>query len=118
MNWIWLVPLPPFDARRQPPLYRQAALRAAARRDRHKSRQPRLTSGSPPTPRSPLMTTVAIDTARRIITRNESPDISFDRSINPYRGCEHGCVYCYARPTHAYMGLSPGLDFESKLFVK
>ncbi len=55
---------------------------------------------------------------KTIITRNESPDISFDRSINPYRGCEHGCVYCFARPTHAFMGLSPGLDFESKLFAK
>src|SRR5882724_3770169 len=66
----------------------------------------------------PFKTTVAIDTARRIITRNDSPDISFDRSINPYRGCEHGCVYCYARPTHAYLGLSPGLEFESKLFAK
>jgi DNA repair photolyase len=63
-------------------------------------------------------TTVTIDATRKIITRNESPDISFDQSINPYRGCEHGCVYCYARPTHAYLGLSPGLDFESKLFVK
>jgi len=63
-------------------------------------------------------TTVAVDTARKVITRNESPDISFDRSINPYRGCEHGCIYCFARPTHAYMGLSPGLDFESKLFAK
>src|SRR5712692_9309914 len=66
----------------------------------------------------PFETTVAIDTARKIITRNDSPDISFDRSINPYRGCEHGCIYCFARPTHAYMGLSPGLDFESKLFMK
>ena len=56
--------------------------------------------------------------ARRIITRNDSPDIGFDRSINPYRGCEHGCVYCFARPTHAYLGLSAGLDFETKLFVK
>ena len=53
-----------------------------------------------------------------MITRNDSPDISFDRSINPYRGCEHGCIYCFARPTHAYLGLSPGLDFESKLFMK
>jgi DNA repair photolyase len=66
----------------------------------------------------PFSTTVSIDSTKRIITRNQSPDISFDRSINPYRGCEHGCVYCYARPTHAYLGLSPGLDFESKLFVK
>jgi DNA repair photolyase len=66
----------------------------------------------------PFETKVTEERARKIITRNESPDISFDRSINPYRGCEHGCVYCFARPTHAYMGLSPGLDFESKLFVK
>src|SRR3954465_11259649 len=66
----------------------------------------------------PFATTVSVDSTRKIITRNESPDIGFDRSINPYRGCEHGCVYCFARPTHAYMGLSPGLDFESKLFVK
>jgi len=63
-------------------------------------------------------TTVTLDTARKVISRNTSPDIGFDRSINPYRGCEHGCVYCFARPTHAYMGLSPGLDFESKLFAK
>ena len=66
----------------------------------------------------PFKTSVTVDATRRIITRNESPDISFDRSINPYRGCEHGCVYCFARPTHAYLGLSPGLDFESKLFMK
>ena len=65
-----------------------------------------------------LRTDVQIERPRKIITRNDSPDISFDRSINPYRGCEHGCVYCFARPTHAYMGLSPGLDFETKLFVK
>ena len=64
------------------------------------------------------LTEVALDTARKVITRNDSPDIGFDRSINPYRGCEHGCVYCFARPTHAYMGLSPGLDFETKLFAK
>jgi len=63
-------------------------------------------------------TTVGIDASRKVITRNDSPDISFDRSINPYRGCEHGCIYCFARPTHAYLGLSPGLDFEAKLFMK
>ena len=67
---------------------------------------------------SPLKTEVTLERPRTIITKNESPDISFDRSINPYRGCEHGCVYCYARPSHAYLGLSAGLDFESKLFVK
>src|ERR1700744_1187429 len=66
----------------------------------------------------PFKTTVTLDTARKVITRKDSPDIGFDRSINPYRGCEHGCVYCFARPTHAYVGLSPGLDFESKLFAK
>lgn len=66
----------------------------------------------------PLRTSVIRDASRTIITRNQSPDISFDRSINPYRGCEHGCVYCFARPTHAYLGLSPGLDFESKLYMK
>jgi DNA repair photolyase len=66
----------------------------------------------------PLKTTIFEEQPKTIIARNQSPDISFDRSINPYRGCEHGCVYCYARPTHAYMGLSPGLDFESKLFIK
>ncbi len=65
-----------------------------------------------------MRTEVQVERARKIITRNQSPDISFDRSINPYRGCEHGCSYCFARPTHANMGLSPGLDFESKLFAK
>jgi len=66
----------------------------------------------------PFATSVTIDSTRKIITRNDSPDIGFDRSINPYRGCEHGCIYCFARPTHAFLGLSPGLDFETKLFAK
>jgi len=66
----------------------------------------------------PFRTEVQVERPKTIITRNESPDISFDRSINPYRGCEHGCVYCFARPTHAFMGLSAGLDFETKLFAK
>jgi DNA repair photolyase len=66
----------------------------------------------------PFKTEVQVEKPRTIITRNQSPDISFDRSINPYRGCEHGCVYCFARPTHGFMGMSPGLDFESKLFAK
>ncbi len=65
-----------------------------------------------------LATVVTTERPRTVITRNDSPDISFDRSINPYRGCEHGCVYCFARPTHAFVGLSPGLDFETRLFVK
>jgi DNA repair photolyase len=63
-------------------------------------------------------TEVRDEPARTIITRNDSPDISFDRSINPYRGCEHGCIYCYARPTHCYLGHSAGLDFETKLYAK
>jgi DNA repair photolyase len=66
----------------------------------------------------PLRTHVQEEAARTIITRNDSPDISFDRSINPYRGCEHGCIYCYARPTHCYLGHSAGLDFETQLYVK
>ena len=63
-------------------------------------------------------TTLTADTTRTIIARNISPDVPFDRSINPYRGCEHGCIYCYARPSHAYLGLPPGLDFETRLFFK
>lgn len=69
-------------------------------------------------PLDPLKTTLTVDTSRTVITYNDSPDVGFDRSINPYRGCEHGCVYCFARPSHAWLGLSPGLDFESRLFYK
>ena len=69
---------------------------------------------SPP----PIRTEVIHDSTRTIIARNKSPDISFEQSINPYRGCEHGCIYCFARPTHAYLGMSPGVDFESRLFAK
>ena len=67
---------------------------------------------------SKLVTGVQKDTSRTVIARNESPDVGFDRSINPYRGCEHGCIYCYARPSHAYLGHSPGIDFETKLYGK
>ena len=64
------------------------------------------------------VTVIAMHEARSIIARNESPDIPFSQSINPYQGCEHGCIYCYARPSHAYLGLSPGLDFETRIFAK
>lgn len=67
---------------------------------------------------APLRTTLSPERARTIIAKNTSPDVGFDRSINPYKGCEHGCIYCYARPSHAWMGLSPGLDFESRIFFK
>jgi DNA repair photolyase len=69
-------------------------------------------------PVRPLPTEVTLERARSILSYNDSPDIPFDRSVNPYRGCEHGCVYCYARPAHAWMDLSPGLDFETRLFAK
>lgn len=65
-----------------------------------------------------LHTTVSLDASKSILSRNDSPDIPFEQSLNPYRGCEHGCIYCYARPSHAYLGLSPGLDFETRLFAK
>lgn len=74
--------------------------------------------GEPAADPRQITTTVTAEIARSIISRNDSPDIPFSQSINPYRGCEHGCVYCYARPTHAYLNLSPGLDFEARLFAK
>ena len=67
---------------------------------------------------TPRRTEVFVDNSRTVLSYNQSPDIPFDRSINPYKGCEHGCVYCFARPTHAYLDLSPGLDFETKIFTK
>lgn len=73
-----------------------------------------LIDGAPP----PVKTSVTVENPRTVLSRNSSPDVPFDRSINPYRGCEHGCIYCFARPTHAYHDLSPGLDFESRLFAK
>lgn len=69
-------------------------------------------------PVAPIRTEVAIERPRSIIARNQSPDVPFDRSVNPYRGCEHGCIYCFARPTHSFLGLSPGLDFETRLTAK
>ena len=69
-------------------------------------------------PPPPPQTTVGVDASRTIINRNTSPDLPFELSVNPYKGCEHGCIYCYARQTHAYLGLSPGLDFETRLFAK
>ncbi len=71
-----------------------------------------------PPPHQTLRTEVRIERPRKIITRNTSPDVSFDRSVNPYRGCEHGCVYCFARPSHAFLNMSPGLDFETKLIAR
>ena len=100
---------------------RGAVSNASGRYERH--RRVLMDDGWAPRPPEPedepaLKTQVLTDTSRTIITRNASPDISFDRSINPYKGCEHGCVYCFARPTHAYLGLSPGADFESRIFAK
>jgi DNA repair photolyase len=78
------------------------------------SREHEADAGAPRRPE----TVVTLQQARSILTRNESPDLPFSQSINPYQGCEHGCIYCYARPSHAYLGLSPGLDFETRLFAK
>ena len=80
--------------------------------------RPSTTAGSSRRKSCPLPTEVIVEKPRTIITKNDSPDIPFDRSINPYRGCEHGCAYCFARPTHAFQGLSSGLDFETKIFAK
>src|SRR3982074_3236549 len=108
----------------QPPQKGRGATFNPGNRFRRDTREAADDGWSPPPPEGddeplpPLKTTVTIQRSRTIIARNDSPDISFSQSINPYQGCEHGCIYCYARPTHAYLDLSPGLDFETKLFAK
>ena len=104
------------DPSQRPPHGRGAAGNADNRYADHQRES--VDDGWFPDEPEPLRTELQIDATRTIITRNQSPDIPFDRSINPYRGCEHGCIYCYARPSHAWLGLSPGLDFESRLFYK
>lgn len=95
---------------------RGAGLNMASRYDRRLTEQ--VDDGWARDAEAPERTTVQIDQSRTILARNRSPDVPFDRSINPYRGCEHGCIYCFARPTHAHLGLSPGLDFETRLMAK
>ena len=105
----------------EPPSHRKGRGAPANPEGRFESRQTQAMDdgwGSLEEPLPPLETRVHVDQARSIINRNESPDIAFDQSINPYRGCEHGCVYCYARPSHGYLNLSAGLDFETQLFYK
>jgi DNA repair photolyase len=97
---------------------RGAASNRAGRYERHAGETVDDGWGSLEEPLEKLRTIVAADSSRSVITRNTSPDLGFDRSINAYRGCEHGCAYCYARPTHAFLGLSPGQDFESRIFAK
>ncbi len=96
---------------------RGASTNAASRFDRL-SREGADDGWDLPEDQPPLRTEVSEERLRRAITRNSSPDIGFDRSVNPYRGCEHGCIYCYARPSHAFLGLSPGLDFETRLVAR
>lgn len=95
---------------------RGATRNPSSRFERH--RRAHADDGWTEEPDDAVRTEVFEDNARRVITRNSSPDVPFDRSINPYKGCEHGCIYCFARPTHAYLGLSPGLDFETRIFRK
>jgi DNA repair photolyase len=106
------------DGAPPPPQRGRGALSNASGRFEKENRSQEDDSWDLPEDLPPLRTHVTRESAKTIVTRNDSPDISFDRSINPYRGCEHGCVYCFARPTHAYLGLSPGLDFETRLFAK
>lgn len=112
-----LKPPPEGTPPRPPRKGRGAATNADGRFEPHRHEAEDDGWGGPDEP-TPLATTVGVDSARTVITRNDSPDIPFEQSINPYRGCEHGCVYCYARPSHTYLGLSAGLDFETRLFAK
>ena len=105
-------------ARREARKGRGAASNRAGRYERYASEACDDGWGSLDEPLDKLKTTVEADKSRTIITRNQSPDLGFDRSINVYRGCEHGCAYCYARPTHAFLGLSAGQDFESRIYAK
>ena len=108
--------LPPRDPHLR--LKARGAASAPAGRFDHQTRLRESDGWDIPEDEALLRTELAFEQPRSIITRNTSPDISFDRSINPYRGCEHGCIYCYARPSHGYLGLSPGLDFETKITAK
>jgi len=114
--------MPDFDLAPSPeippkPIKGRGAVGNVAHRFSGDSRQAEDDGWTPAEPALP-QTRLLIDTARRIISRNDSPDLDFGQSLNTYRGCEHGCIYCYARPTHAYLGLSPGLDFETQIFAK
>jgi DNA repair photolyase len=104
------------DRRRRPSRVRGAVGNPAGRYERLRYDSP--ADGDEGPKPAPLETTVTPERTRALITRNDSPDVPFEQSINPYKGCEHGCVYCFARTTHAYLGLSPGLDFESRIFSK
>ncbi len=110
--------VPSAEGQPAPPQRGRGALSNASGRLEEESRWREDDGWDLPEDLPPRRTEVTRETAKTIVTRNDSPDISFDRSINPYRGCEHGCVYCFARPTHAYLGMSPGLDFETRLFAK
>ena len=100
------------------PLYLRGARSQLQGRFESAAREPFDDGWTPEEQLAALQTTVTLERSRSIISRNDSPDIGFSQSINPYRGCEHGCIYCYARPSHSYLELSPGLDFESKLYAK
>lgn len=122
---LGIIPLPSYqlledDAMPKPLIYKgRASISNAVGRFEKLNRQAEDDGwGSLDAALPPLPTEVIIDSSKSVITYNDSPDIPFDRSINPYRGCEHACIYCFARPTHAYLGYSAGLDFESKILVK